>query len=174
MRAMSYNVTCRFLHFFKQQLLQYKVSAIQILSIAILTCFVCRNSQANDPVYKETLQKRLNYIFKDEKLAKSKLGVSVYSLTANEPLYELNANDALSPASAIKILTAYVALKKLGNDFTFKTYLKTNGQIRDGVLKGNLYFIGGGDPAFVTERLYLMVEDLHRFDIKKNRRRYYC
>lgn len=123
--------------------------------------------QAGAPVYKEVLGKQLDYIFKDEKLKKTKVGVSVYSLSRNEPLYDYNSGEALSPASTIKILTSYVALKRLGTDFTFKTYLLTDGKIENGILNGNLYFKGGGDPGLVTERLYLMAEELGRWDIKK-------
>ena len=121
----------------------------------------------SSPVYKEVLGKQLDYIFKDEKLKKTKVGVSVYSLSRNEALYDYNSSEALSPASTIKILTSYVALKRLGIDFTFKTYLLTDGKIENGTLNGNLYFKGGGDPGLVTERLYLMVEELERWDIKK-------
>jgi len=122
---------------------------------------------AASPVYKEVLGKRLDFIFKDEKLKNTKVSVSVFSLSRNESLYEFNANEALSPASAIKILTGYVALKKLGNEFTFKTQLLSNAKVVGGALKGDLYFKGGGDPALVTERLYLLAEDLIRWDIKK-------
>lgn len=122
---------------------------------------------AASPVYKEVLGKRLDYIFKDEKLKKTKVGVAVFSLSRNEKLYEFNSEEALSPASSIKLLTAYVALKKLGNEFTFKTQLLTDAKVSNSTLKGNLYFKGGGDPALVTERLYLLAEDLIRWDIKK-------
>ncbi|MEZ4813827.1 MAG: D-alanyl-D-alanine carboxypeptidase/D-alanyl-D-alanine-endopeptidase [Bdellovibrionota bacterium] len=122
---------------------------------------------AASPVYKEVLRKRLDYIFKDDKLKKTKISVSVHSLSRDESLYEFNSNEALSPASAIKILTSYVALKKLGNEFTFKTQVLTTGRISNGVLKGDLYLKGGGDPALVTERLYLLAEDLRRYDFNK-------
>lgn len=119
---------------------------------------------ASSPVYKEVLGKRLDFIFKDEKLKKTKVGVSVFSLSRNESLYELNSEEALSAASAIKILTGYVALKKLGNEFTFKTQVHTDGKISNNILKGNIYLKGGGDPALVTERLYLLAEDLLRWE----------
>lgn len=122
---------------------------------------------AASPVYKEVLGKRLDYIFKDEKLKKTKVGVSVFSLSRNESLYELNGDEALSSASAIKILTGYVALKKLGNEYTFKTQILTNNKISNNSLKGDIYLKGGGDPALVTERLYLLAEDLVRWDFNK-------
>jgi D-alanyl-D-alanine carboxypeptidase/D-alanyl-D-alanine-endopeptidase (penicillin-binding protein 4) len=141
------------------------MSRLTSLILAFFFCISLLHSAS--PVYKEVLGKRLDYIFKDEKLKKTKLGVSVFSLSRAENLYELNANEALAPASAIKILTAYVALKKLGNEFTFKTEAYSDGKISNGVLKGDLYLKGGGDPALVTERMYLLVEALLRWDFKK-------
>ena len=143
------------------------IDSMQKLIGVTLALTAAFSTQAADPVYKETLGKRLDYIFKDEKLNKTKLGVAVYSLTQGESLYERNSEEALSAASTIKILTATVALKKLGNEFTFKTQLRTTGVIRDGVLKGDLYFKGGGDPALVTERLYLLVESFKRYEVKR-------
>jgi D-alanyl-D-alanine carboxypeptidase/D-alanyl-D-alanine-endopeptidase (penicillin-binding protein 4) len=52
---------------------------------------------------------------------------------------------AAIPASVIKILIAGVALDTLGEDFRYVTTLK--GRLDpDGVIRGGLQFIGGGDP----------------------------
>ena len=117
-------------------------------------------------IFKEALVKRLAFIFKDEKLDRTHLGVEVYSLSRQEPLYQLNADAPLSSASTIKLLTAYVALKRLGPDYTFRTEVYTDGVVQNGVLKGNLYLKGGGDPSLVTERLFLLVNDLARAGFK--------
>jgi D-alanyl-D-alanine carboxypeptidase/D-alanyl-D-alanine-endopeptidase (penicillin-binding protein 4) len=116
---------------------------------------------------KNALQKRLDFIFKDEALKKTKVGVEVFSLSRQERLYQLNAQDALSPASAVKLLTSVVALKKLGPDFVYKTEVFVDGVQTGDTLKGNLYFKGSGDPSLVTERLYLLVGDIARTGIKR-------
>ncbi len=61
-------------------------------------------------------------------------------------------NDALplSPASNLKILTAAVALDVLGPGFTYST--KVVGALgTDGVVEGNLFLVGGGDPVLANE-----------------------
>lgn len=113
----------------------------------------------------DALIKRLSFIFKDQKLGKTRLGVEVYSLSRQETLFSLNGQEPLSPASAIKLLTATVALKRLGPDFTYKTSVYVDGSFAGGVLKGNLYLKGDGDPSLVSERMYMLVSQLTRSGI---------
>lgn len=58
-------------------------------------------------------------------------------------------DNAFNPASAIKLLTAYGALKTWGAEHRFKTTVYTDGQVdsETGVLTGNLYVMGN-DPDF--------------------------
>ncbi|MEM8909128.1 MAG: D-alanyl-D-alanine carboxypeptidase/D-alanyl-D-alanine-endopeptidase, partial [Bacteroidota bacterium] len=57
-------------------------------------------------------------------------------------------DQSLIPASSLKVVTTAMALKFLGSDYTFKTTLEYDGQIDEaGVLQGNLYIRGGGDPT---------------------------
>lgn len=60
-----------------------------------------------------------------------------------------NESIPLSPASNLKILTAAVALDVLGPGFTYTTrVVGTLGT--DGVVDGDLYLVGGGDPVLAT------------------------
>ncbi len=124
-------------------------------------------SEALQVDVKQALQKRLDFIFKDELLKNSKVGVEVYSLSRQERLYQLNTTDSMSPASAIKLLTAVVALKKLGPDYVYRTEVFTDGTVQGDTLKGNIYLKGGGDPSLVTERLYLLAAEIARSGFKK-------
>jgi D-alanyl-D-alanine carboxypeptidase/D-alanyl-D-alanine-endopeptidase (penicillin-binding protein 4) len=133
-----------------------------IAGLAALGTFAAPATAASDDIFREALVKRLTFIFKDEKLEKTALGVEVFSLSRQETLFSLNSSAALSPASAIKLLTGFVALKRLGPDFTFKTEVYADGPISGGVLRGNLYLKGGGDPSLVTERMFLLVNDIAR------------
>jgi len=137
--------------------------AVILCTLGGITPSVC----ASTDIYKEALTKRLNFIFKDDKLKNTKIGVEVYSITNQESLFQLNASTPLSPASAVKLLTGVVALKKLGPDYVFKTEIFSDGSIKNGVLNGNLYLVGSGDPSLVTERMYLLVNELLRNNIKK-------
>lgn len=54
------------------------------------------------------------------------------------------------PASNMKLFTASVALGVLGPDFIFST--RVTGDLQDdGVVHGDLYLIGGGDPLLTTD-----------------------
>ena len=56
----------------------------------------------------------------------------------------------MSPASNLKIITAAVALDVLGPGFTYST--KVVGALgADGVVDGDLYLVGGGDPVLASE-----------------------
>lgn len=63
-------------------------------------------------------------------------------------LAQWNPDQPLVTASTMKTITAGVALDALGPDFRFETRLATAGSTdEDGVLHGDLYIIGGGDPT---------------------------
>ena len=51
------------------------------------------------------------------------------------------------PASVMKTVTTATALEILGEDFRFPTTLEYDGSIDNGLLKGNLYIKGSGDPS---------------------------
>ncbi len=59
-----------------------------------------------------------------------------------------NADQSLIPASNTKILTAAVALDTLPPTLRFKT--RVIGSVSDGMVNGDLYLVGGGDPLLVT------------------------
>jgi D-alanyl-D-alanine carboxypeptidase/D-alanyl-D-alanine-endopeptidase (penicillin-binding protein 4) len=54
------------------------------------------------------------------------------------------------PASNLKVLTATAALDKLGAATRLRTRVTRTGRIAHGVLHGNLYLIGAGDPVLRT------------------------
>jgi serine-type D-Ala-D-Ala carboxypeptidase/endopeptidase (penicillin-binding protein 4) len=60
---------------------------------------------------------------------------------------------AVNPASVMKLVTTYAAIDLLGPDYTWNTEFYTDGEVFEGVLRGNLYVRGGGDPKLVLERL---------------------
>jgi PBP4 family serine-type D-alanyl-D-alanine carboxypeptidase len=69
-------------------------------------------------------------------------------------LYQHGASELFVPASNLKLITAATALQVLGPDARFATELAASGSIdADGVLHGNLFLIGGGDPSLATDDL---------------------
>lgn len=61
---------------------------------------------------------------------------------------EKNKETALVPASTLKLLTTATAIEQLGRDLRFETTLGYTGHISpEGILKGNIYILGKGDPT---------------------------
>ena len=69
---------------------------------------------------------------------------------AGRPLYSLRGHDELIPASAMKLLTATAALDKLGPSFRYVTTVTASAPPVGGVVGGDLYLVGGGDPLLRT------------------------
>lgn len=57
---------------------------------------------------------------------------------------------AMTPASNMKLLTAAAALDRLGPTFRYTTTVRADGAAVAGVVTGNLYLVGGGDPVLRT------------------------
>lgn len=68
---------------------------------------------------------------------------------AGDVRYDHRSEDPQAPASVQKLLTAVAALSELGPDTMFETEVLT-GDVIDGVVSGNLYVRGGGDPILAT------------------------
>lgn len=75
----------------------------------------------------------------------------------------------LPPASVAKALTALYALDVLGPDYRFETKLMADGSIENGILKGDLILVGGGDPLLDTDALATMAANLREAGITEVR-----
>jgi len=85
---------------------------------------------------------------------------NVSKARARRPLLSLNARQAMNPASTMKLLTTYAALDMLGPAYTWKTEAYLDGELKDGVLHGNLVLKGYGDPKFTIEQFWLWLREL--------------
>ena len=72
----------------------------------------------------------------------------------------------VNPASIMKLVTTYAALDLLGPAFTWTTPVYVDGPVRNGVLEGNLYIRGQGDPKLVLERLWLLLRRVQGLGIQ--------
>ena len=76
------------------------------------------------------------------------------TLHLNDEVIHESGTEPLAPASLMKVATAAVALEVMGPDATYTTEVAVRAdaleQVSDGVLNGDLYLIGGGDPTLST------------------------
>ena len=88
------------------------------------------------------------------------VAIEVRRTDARRPLLNLNADRPMNPASTMKLLTTYAALDLLGPAYSWKTEAWLEGELKDGVLHGNLVLKGYGDPKLTLEQFWLWLREL--------------
>jgi D-alanyl-D-alanine carboxypeptidase/D-alanyl-D-alanine-endopeptidase (penicillin-binding protein 4) len=73
-------------------------------------------------------------------------------------VFKWRAGTSRVPASVQKLVTTAAALDRLGPDARFETAVLADGPIAEGVLQGDLYLRGTGDPSFGTPALRRLAE----------------
>lgn len=118
----------------------------------------------SSPYYSQTntftVADDIDLLLKDSFFQRCQIAVDAYDLSAKEIIYRHNKKLLMRPASNMKVLTSATALYFLDEDYTFKTIIAHDGEIKDSVLVGDLYFIGGFDPDFTSEDLDTMIIQL--------------
>ncbi|CAB3755861.1 hypothetical protein LMG29739_02322 [Paraburkholderia solisilvae] len=96
----------------------------------------------------------------------SSVSVVVEKVGDRTPLLALNAGKPMMPASTMKLVTTYAGLSMLGPDYRWRTTAYTDGEVdANGVLHGNLYIQGTGDPKLVPEELIDLVQKIRKAGI---------
>ncbi len=137
------------------------------LLVFLLIIFTSYSSEISDKKVKTTKQQDTAEIKKPQKIASltyyfnqlsndstliaANISVFIVDDSSKSELLGVNTNLALTPASTMKILTTGAALEILGGGRNFKTSLEYSGNIENGVLNGNIYIRGGGDPTLGSQ-----------------------
>ena len=78
----------------------------------------------------------------------SQAAVSICAIKGDgQKILDINSSMMLVPASNMKLISTGAAVHQLGPDYRFRTSIGHDGEISEGVLRGNVYIIGGGDPT---------------------------
>jgi serine-type D-Ala-D-Ala carboxypeptidase/endopeptidase (penicillin-binding protein 4) len=73
--------------------------------------------------------------------------------------YTRNLSSTMVPASVLKLLTGTAALQVLGADTKLATVAGAAGPMTDGVVDGDLFVVGGGDPLLATPGFKTSLDD---------------
>jgi D-alanyl-D-alanine carboxypeptidase/D-alanyl-D-alanine-endopeptidase (penicillin-binding protein 4) len=90
-------------------------------------------------------------IFSDTAFAGANWGVEIESLESGRILYQRNAGKMFVPASNMKLVTSTAALETLGPGWRFRTHVLFGGPVANGVLRGDLFVVGSGDPTIAAD-----------------------
>jgi D-alanyl-D-alanine carboxypeptidase len=119
------------------------------------------------PNNKEHLAEKINNILRKSPL-NSKSSIIIYNPLDQDTLYKKNIFDMIIPASITKLYTTATALQLLGKDYKIKTQLLTDDDnLKDGIVNGNIYIKGFGNPAFTSYDLESFAEKLLQLGIKE-------
>lgn len=99
------------------------------------------------------LEEALDQLVKDPVLRHGMLGFSLKNAQTGALVLEHQPQQSLIVASCIKAVTTATALGILGAEYTFKTTLEYSGNIEKGILKGDIFIRGGGDPTLASQIL---------------------
>ncbi len=96
-------------------------------------------------------------------------GISIYLREIHDPrpVLEYAAHEPRDPASVMKLVTALVGLNTLGPAYRWTTGAYASGPIKHGVLYGNLYLRGSGDPYLITKSFWDLLHGLRRLGIHR-------
>ncbi len=131
-----------------------------VFCTALLFVISGQANQSSEKIFTELLKKY--------KIEKEDLGVLVSSGEAEsfKILISQNANKKMIPASLTKILTASAVLENFLPGTKFKTQIFLDQKPFSGTVKGPIYLKGGGDPSFVSENLWYLVNVFNRNNVK--------
>lgn len=114
------------------------------------------------------LGRQIDQTIESSEFRNASWGVFVISLKDGRVVCAKNGQKLFNPASTLKLITAAVALDKLGPDFRWKTsVLATKEPNADGVIEGDLILYGRGAPDFDEQKLDELIGKLKQKNVKR-------
>ncbi|WP_407276261.1 D-alanyl-D-alanine carboxypeptidase/D-alanyl-D-alanine-endopeptidase [Halothiobacillus sp. DCM-1] len=132
------------------------------LLIALLPLSLGRTAQAAEAVPPAVIA-----ALKQQKLNLDDMGVWVQAVDSRKPLIEHLPDQLFTPASVMKLVTSVAALDILGPNYQWPTRAYADALPVNGVIHGNLYIKGSGDPWFRSEDLWDLVRQLHDLGVRE-------
>lgn len=146
----------------------------KLITISVTLIVLCGTLSGVDKVFGKTRKRKiasssiaetLKAIVDSSGLAKSDLGLLVLTEDGEE-VYSLNSEKKFNPASVTKIIPAVTVLDTWNSAFQFNTEIYSKNEVHEEKILGPVYLKGGGDPAFVSEQMWNLVNNFSRFDVK--------
>lgn len=141
---------------------------LRTLWVATAALLACMGAWAADPPVRG-LPEAVGKAMVRAKIAPQAFSAFVQEVGHDKPILSFNADVPRNPASVIKLVTTYVALEALGPTYAWKTNALVQALPSGGVLEGDLYLKGNGDPYLVLERFWLLVREIRLRGVREIR-----
>jgi D-alanyl-D-alanine carboxypeptidase/D-alanyl-D-alanine-endopeptidase (penicillin-binding protein 4) len=144
--------------------MKQKKILLLVLTLFIIGCGSLLSQIKNSRV--EELQQVLDSIIMPVRSAGITVSAKVIHADFDKTLYEYKPGEEMIPASITKLVTAACSLSKLGQSYNLSTIVYTDdNNIKNGVVNGNLYLKGYGDPDFSSSDLKTLSDDILKLGI---------
>jgi serine-type D-Ala-D-Ala carboxypeptidase/endopeptidase (penicillin-binding protein 4) len=120
-----------------------------------------------DPPWISGLPPRIFNTLRGYRVPRAAVSFVVRDANTGEVLLEHNPEVPRSPASTMKVVSAYAALSLLGPNYKWTTRAWAAGPVTGGRLKGDLVLQGGGDPTLSIERWWRFVQELRKRGVEQ-------
>lgn len=100
-------------------------------------------------------------------LPESGISLWVQEVDARAPEVAFHPETPRNPASTLKLVTTYAALEALGPAYTWHTDVYLTEPPVDGVVEGDLWLRGYGDPYLVAEEYWKLADGLRKRGIRR-------
>lgn len=142
----------------------------RVLWVFGMVLWVHQSSACGAEVSVQSLPKDVVKSFEKQGVASGDLSVYVYPMGtdngASRTAYGYAATQLMNPASVTKVFTTGLALNQLSSTYRFKTGFVVDKEPVDGVLQGNLYIKGSGDPGLDTNDIWSALRALRAKGLK--------
>ncbi len=98
----------------------------------------------------EATAEKIQTLLRGPLLRRGLTGLYVADANTGEPLFAVNADDALNPASNVKMISTATALDLLGPGFRYPTRVLGPDPVA-GTVKGDIYLLGSYDPTLTLK-----------------------
>lgn len=126
---------------------------LYIITTLMLTAWTGMSGQPADSLTSVRMAKAretVQAVASDPVFSQALMSVCVMT-GSGEIIADFNSQAMLVPASNMKLLTTGAAIHTLGKGHRFETKIGYRGKVHDGVLTGDLYILGGGDPTIASK-----------------------
>ena len=112
------------------------------------------------------MQTALREILHDSALRRTRVGMRVIEARTGRLFFDTRGTVLMDPASNQKVLATTTAVMRLGADWRFRTELTGAAPTADGVVVGDVYLRGSGDPTVSSADLDAMAAELARRGVR--------
>lgn len=120
--------------------------------VLFLFCY-CFFTYSSGQINSKELTKTVSKFVNEKELVAANVGVFAIDGVSGKVLVNYQGNKEFATASLMKLITTATVLEQKGRDYRYETRILHSKYISKGILYGDLYIKGSGDPTFNSSHI---------------------